>query len=153
MESKSYYNPDLLYSRCIAVYVTNLRPKTSQLDEIDGLQMLPPNILADIYLAVSWNFYSFLSLVLFFCSFNVDFQFNTRSIWLIVQCTHELIDCIIQQFVLSIVTWTGGLIGRYFFFSILFKSICAKLNYNDVAIGNKSRWANQRIYEIFYIMN
>lgn len=53
MESKSYYNPELLYSQCIASYVKHLKPKTCQLDEIDGLQTLPPNILADIYTAVS----------------------------------------------------------------------------------------------------
>lgn len=53
MESKSYYNPVSLYSQCIVNYVKHLKPRTSQLDEIDGLQMLPPNILADIYLAVS----------------------------------------------------------------------------------------------------
>ncbi|XP_031628724.1 amyloid protein-binding protein 2 [Contarinia nasturtii] len=53
MASKSYYNPERLYSQCIVSYVKNLQPKTSQLDEIDGLQMLPPNILADIYLAMS----------------------------------------------------------------------------------------------------
>lgn len=55
MEPKSYYNPEPLYSQCIVSYVKHLKPKTSQLDEIDGLQMLPPNILADIYLAVSWD--------------------------------------------------------------------------------------------------
>lgn len=53
MESKSYYNPELLYSQCIVSYVKHLKPKPSHLDEIDGLQTLPPNILADIYLAVS----------------------------------------------------------------------------------------------------
>lgn len=53
MEPKSYYNPESLYSQCIVSYVKHLKPKTSQLDEIDGLQTLPPNILADIYLAVS----------------------------------------------------------------------------------------------------
>lgn len=53
MEAKSYFNPKSLYSHCVASYVKNLQPKTSQLDEIDGLQILPPNILADIYLAVS----------------------------------------------------------------------------------------------------
>lgn len=53
MESKSYYNPDLLYNQCIKCYVRHLKPKTSQLDGIGGLQVLPPNILADIYLAVS----------------------------------------------------------------------------------------------------
>lgn len=57
MESKSYYNPKSLYSHCVASYVKHLKPKTSQLDEIDGLQTLPPNILADIYLAVSWKWY------------------------------------------------------------------------------------------------
>lgn len=55
MESKSYFNPNSLYSHCVASYVKHLKPKTSQLDEIDGLQTLPPNILADIYLAVSWK--------------------------------------------------------------------------------------------------
>lgn len=55
MESKSYFNPKSLYSHCVASYVKHLKPKTSQLDEIDGLQTLPPNILADIYLAVSWK--------------------------------------------------------------------------------------------------
>lgn len=34
-------------------YVKHLKPKISQLDEIDGLQTLPANILADIYLSVS----------------------------------------------------------------------------------------------------
>lgn len=53
MESKSYYNPDSLYNQCISCYVKNLKPKMSQLDGINGLQILPPNILADIYLAVS----------------------------------------------------------------------------------------------------
>lgn len=52
MESKSYHNADSLYSQCIVSYVKHLKPKRSHLDEIDGLQMLPPNILADIYLAV-----------------------------------------------------------------------------------------------------
>lgn len=56
MESKSYYNPKSLYSHCVASYVKHLKPKTSQLDEIDGLQTLPPNILADIYLAVSLTY-------------------------------------------------------------------------------------------------
>lgn len=61
MESKSYYNPESLYNQCIVSYVKHLKPTTSQLDDIDGLQMLPPNILADIYLAVSWSipFYIF----------------------------------------------------------------------------------------------
>lgn len=38
-------------------YVKNIKPKVRQLDEIDGLQTLPPNILADIYLAVSITLY------------------------------------------------------------------------------------------------
>lgn len=53
METKSYYNPDSLYNQCILGYVKHLKPKTTQLDGIDGLQTLPPNILADIYLIVS----------------------------------------------------------------------------------------------------
>ena len=53
METRPRYNPQRLYSHCVASYVKHLKPTTSQLDEIDGLQMLPPNILADIYLAVS----------------------------------------------------------------------------------------------------
>lgn len=53
MEPKSYYNPQSLYTLCIVNYVKHLKPRTSQLDEIDGLQTLPPNILADIYLAMS----------------------------------------------------------------------------------------------------
>lgn len=55
MEEKTNYNPTTLYNQCIATYVKSLKPTVSQLDEIDGLQMMPPNILADIYLAVSIN--------------------------------------------------------------------------------------------------
>lgn len=53
MELKSYHNPDALYKQCIVCYVKHLKPNVKTLDEIDGLQMLPPNILADIYLTVS----------------------------------------------------------------------------------------------------
>lgn len=71
MEAKSYYNPDSLYNQCIMCYVKHLKPKVRQLDEIDGLQTLPPNILADIYLAVSFacdSIYDFISLA-FVCFF------------------------------------------------------------------------------------
>lgn len=53
MELKSYHSPDALYKQCIVCYVKHLKPNVKTLDEIDGLQMLPPNILADIYLTVS----------------------------------------------------------------------------------------------------
>lgn len=53
MEEKPNYNPTTLYNQCIETYVKSLQPTVSQLDEIAGLQMMPPNILADIYLAVS----------------------------------------------------------------------------------------------------
>lgn len=88
MESKSYYNPKSLYSHCVASYVKHLKPKTSQLDEIDGLQTLPPNILADIYLAVSWKWYSttviWLNVVsVFFRFFSGCLTFNCYH----AQCT------------------------------------------------------------------
>lgn len=74
MASKSYSNPQSLYSLCIVKYVKHLKPKTSQLDEIDGLQMLPPNILADIYLAVSYP-----EVLIFFSNISFDlFAFNMR---------------------------------------------------------------------------
>lgn len=52
MESKSYFTSETLYKQCVLCYVKNLSPNVNKLNEIDGIQLLPPNILADIYLTV-----------------------------------------------------------------------------------------------------
>lgn len=111
MEPKSYYNPQSLYTLCIVNYVKHLKPRTSQLDEIDGLQTLPPNILADIYLAVSWetlknNTFVQSDVCLLF------FPLIWHAIW-VSYCVNS--DCINQQIILNVVTtWTDGLIGVFF---------------------------------------
>lgn len=53
MEAKTCHNPDSLYKRCVSCYVKGLRKDVRKLDEVDGLQRLPPIVLADIYLMVS----------------------------------------------------------------------------------------------------
>lgn len=85
MESKSYYNPDSLYNQCIMCYVKNLKPKTSQLDGIGGLQILPPNILADIYLAVSTTH----------SKFSTFFGFCVRRRWAIAIFTFFLLNLLL----------------------------------------------------------
>lgn len=53
MEGKTNRNPESLYKQCVMCYVKNLREDVRTLDEMIGLQQMPPNVLADIYLAVS----------------------------------------------------------------------------------------------------
>lgn len=46
-------NPSSLYKKCLSAYVTNLNYNVSTLDQVNYLRLLPPNILADIYVKVS----------------------------------------------------------------------------------------------------
>lgn len=59
MELKPNHNPESLYEQCVMCYVKNLRQDVRTMDEMNGLQQLPPIILADIYLIVSLGHYVF----------------------------------------------------------------------------------------------
>lgn len=109
MESKSYYNPELLYSQCIVSYVKHLKPKPSHLDEIDGLQTLPANILADIYLAVSFQlfgdmtsfcYYIFLLCYSFYCRHAIRNESQLHYSAVCVECCH--LNCAVNWWIFNI---------------------------------------------------
>lgn len=54
MEAKTCHNPDSLYKQCVGCYVKGLRKDVKKLDEVDTMKNLPPIVLADIYLMVSY---------------------------------------------------------------------------------------------------
>lgn len=140
MESKSYYNPELLYSQCIVSYVKHLKPKPSHLDEIDGLQTLPANILADIYLAVSFQlfgdmtsfcYYIFLLCYSFYCWHAIRNESQLHYSAVCFECCH--LNCAVNWWIFNILC-VCFLFSSFicFCFAHFHKQFDAKLNCDDV---------------------